>query len=65
VDDVPLARRSQVWRRAVVGIVALGAVVVLILWGAFLADYPLTRDVYFTIATLHVLAEVPFLLRLL
>jgi hypothetical protein len=35
------------------------------LWGAFLADYPLTRDVYFTVATLHVLAEVPFLLRLL
>ena len=33
------------------------------LWAFFLADYPLTRDVYFTVALLHVLAEVPFLLR--
>jgi hypothetical protein len=65
VDDVPLARRSNLWRGAVVGIVALGALVMCVLWAAFLADYPLTRDLYFTVATLHVLAEVPFLLRLL
>ena len=38
---------------------------VLLLWGCFLADYPTTRDVYFTVALLHVLAEVPFLLRAL
>jgi hypothetical protein len=37
----------------------------LVLWGGFVADYPLTRDIYFTVAMLHVLAEVPFLLRLL
>ena len=43
----------------------LGGLVVLLLWGCFLADYPLTRDVYFTVALLHVLAEVPFLLRAL
>ena len=40
-------------------------IVVLLLWGCFLANYPLTRDVYFTVALLHVLAEVPFLLRIL
>lgn len=65
LDDVPLARRSVAWRRAVLGVVIAGAAVMLLLWLAFAADYPLTRDVYFTIATLHVLAEVPFLLRLL
>jgi hypothetical protein len=65
VDSVPLARRSPRWRQAVLGVVALGAVVMLLLWTAFLADYPLTRHVYFTVAMLHVLAEVPFLLRLL
>jgi hypothetical protein len=65
VDDVPLARRSQLWRRAIVGVVVTGAAVVLVLWAGFLADYPLTRDIYFMVATLHVLAEVPFLLRLL
>jgi hypothetical protein len=37
----------------------------LVLWVGFLADYPLTRSVYFTVALLHVLVEFPFLLRLL
>ena len=44
---------------------AASAGVVLILWVCFLVDYPITRDVYFTVATVHVLAEVPFLLRML
>jgi len=42
-----------------------GAVAMIVLWGAFLADYSTTRDIYFTVAMLHVLAEIPFLLRLL
>jgi hypothetical protein len=63
--SVPLARRSPGWRLAVVGVLAAGALVVLALWACFLADYPTTRDVYFTAALLHVLAEVPFLLRAL
>ena len=63
--NVPLARRSSVWRWAIGGAVAAGVLVMLVLWGGFLADYPLTRDIYFTVAMLHVLAEVPFLLRLL
>ena len=44
---------------------AVSAIIVGTLWLCFLADYSTTRDVYFTVATLHVLAEVPFLLRLL
>jgi hypothetical protein len=63
--NVPLARRSAAWQWGISGAVALGAVVMIVLWGGFLADYPLTRDIYFTVAMLHVLAEVPFLLRLL
>lgn len=63
--DVPLARRSLGWRRAIGAAAIGGAIVVVALWGAFLIDYPLTRDLYFTIALAHVLAEVPFLLRLL
>jgi hypothetical protein len=62
---VPLARRSRRWQAAVAGVLGLGAVFVLFLWSCFLADYPTTRDVYFTVAMLHVLAEVPFLLRAL
>jgi hypothetical protein len=63
--DIPLARRSATWRNALLAVLALGIVIVLLLWGCFLADYPLTRDVYFTVALLHVLAEIPFLLRAL
>ncbi len=62
---VPLARRSGRWAVAVAGVLALGAAAVVALWCGFLADYPLTRDFYFAVAMLHVLAEVPFLLRAL
>lgn len=65
VASAPLARRSPVLRRALVGVVAAGAVIMVSLWGAFLVDYPFTRDLYFTVALLHVLAEGPMLLRVL
>lgn len=64
-DNVPLAKRSTSWRGFVLGTIGVGAAVMVLLWAMFLADYPATRNVYFTVAMLHVLAEVPFLLRLL
>ncbi len=65
IDQVPLARRSPRWRAAVGAVLMLGLCLVLVFWVGFVIDYPRTRDLYFTIAMLHVLAEVPFLLRLL
>jgi hypothetical protein len=62
---VPLARRSAAWRRGVACFLICGLGVVLALWACFLADYTTTRNVYFTVAMLHVFAEVPFLLRAL
>lgn len=62
---VPLMRRSLPIRRVLRVGLALSALVVVILWVCFALDYRTTRDVYFTVATLHVLAEIPFLLRLL
>jgi hypothetical protein len=44
-------------------IAALAAMVVL--WFGFSIDYSTTRDIYFTVAIAHVLAEAPFLLRML
>jgi hypothetical protein len=65
LDNVPLVRRSSAWRWVILAAIGFGAIAMLVLWGGFLADYPLTRDIYFTVAMLHVLAEFPFLLRLL
>jgi len=63
--DIPLMKRSIVSRRMIQVLLWGSAFVVAVLWICFAADYSTTRDVYFTVATLHVLAEVPFLLRLL
>ena len=65
LDAVPLARRSPAWRLGLYAFLGSGLAVVVVLWGCFLADYTTTRNVYFTVALLHVLAEVPFLLRAL
>jgi len=62
---VPLVRHERGWPRLIRALLYGGAAVVLLLWLCFLADYPTTRDVYFTFAMAHVLAEVPFLLRTL
>lgn len=42
-----------------------GVIAVVILWVGFAANYTETRDLYFTIAIAHVLAEAPFLLKTL
>lgn len=65
VRRVPLAARSMAWRRGVMLLLAAGLGAVALLWIAFAFDYDTTRQVYFTVAIAHVLAEVPFLLRLL
>lgn len=63
LTGIPLARRSAAWRRLLSGVLVTGGIVVVTFWTGFLIDYPLTRSVYFTIALVHVLAEVPFLVR--
>jgi hypothetical protein len=65
VAAMPLGRRSPLWTRALQGFLILSAGIVVVLWLCFWAEYPITRDVYFTLAMVHVLAEVPFLLRAL
>jgi hypothetical protein len=63
--SIPAARRGGNWKRGVIALLCFGLLIVGVLWVAFLADYTTTRSVYFTVALLHVLAEVPFLLRML
>jgi hypothetical protein len=61
---IPAARRGRGWGRGVAAVLLFGLLVVAVLWACFLLDYETTRRVYFTVAMLHVLAEVPFLLRM-
>ncbi|QDU95370.1 hypothetical protein [Lignipirellula cremea] len=61
-DDAPLAKKSPGWRRVVRLLVFGGAAVVVVLWACFAVDPVLTRNVYFTFAIAHVLAEFTFLI---
>jgi hypothetical protein len=65
MDAIPLAVSRVGWPRAVRAALVFGALVVVLLWVGFGVDYATTRDLYFTFAIAHVLAEAPFLIRLL
>lgn len=65
LHTIPAARRNATWNRGVGLFLCFGLCVVVTLWVCFGLDYTTTRSVYFTVAMLHVLAEVPFLLRML
>ena len=64
IATVPLARRGRPWARGVAAGLGCGGLAVAVLWACFCIDYQTTRHVYFTVAVLHVLAEIPFLLRM-
>jgi hypothetical protein len=65
VRSVPLARHPRGFPRFVAAALGLGIFAVLILWVGFSMDYATTRDIYFTVAIAHVVAEAPFLLKML
>jgi len=65
VKTVPVARHARGFPRLVAGLLVLALAAVVLLWLSFSIDYSTTRDVYFTIAIAHVLAEAPFLLRMI
>ena len=65
VKTVPVARHPRGFPKLVATALGLGVFLVAVLWFGFSVDYATTRDVYFTVAIAHVLAEAPFLLRML
>jgi hypothetical protein len=65
VRSVPVARHPNGFPRIIAGVLIVAVVAAGVLWFGFSIDYPTTRDVYFTVAIAHVLAEAPFLLRML
>src|SRR2546423_5433646 len=62
---IPLVRREGGWPRTIRPLLVAGAAAGGAVWPRFLARYPAERGGYFTVAMAHVLAEVPFLLRMI
>lgn len=65
IMTVPLARHPRGFPKLVATTLAFAVFLVAVLWFGFSIDYATTRDVYFTVAIAHVLAEAPFLLKML
>jgi hypothetical protein len=65
MTTVPVARHPRGFPRLIGGLLIAAIAAVVVLWFGFAIDYSTTRDIYFTFAIAHVLAEAPFLLRML
>lgn len=63
--SVPLARHPRGFPKLIGAALVCGIFAVVLLWLGFSVDYSTTRDLYFTVAIAHVVAEAPFLLKLL
>ena len=62
--SIPVARHPRGFPKLIAGLLVLGVAAVALLWVGFSIDYATTRDIYFTVAMAHVLAEAPFLLKM-
>lgn len=63
--EIPLFAGKGGFPRLVTAAIALSLLIVVALWGGFAFDYATTRDVYFAFAIAHVMAEFPFLIKML
>ena len=65
VKTIPIANHSRGFPRLIAAVLLFGLFAVALLWLGFSMNYSATRDIYFTVAMAHVLAEAPFLLRMI
>ena len=65
LSEIPLFAKKGGFPRLVVAGIVLSLLIVAALWGGFAVDYTTTRDVYFAFAIAHVMAEFPFLIKML
>lgn len=63
--EIPLMASKNGLPKLISGLLIFGVVAILALWAGFALDYTTTRDVYFAFAIAHVLAEFPFLIKML
>jgi hypothetical protein len=65
LEKIPLFSNKLGFPKLLIGAFCIGALVVAALWFGFAVDYTRTRDIYFAFAIAHVLAEFPFLIKML
>jgi hypothetical protein len=65
LKDIPLFSNEQGYPNFVLAALAISLCIVIALWLGFATNYETTRDVYFAFAMAHVLAEIPFLIKML
>lgn len=64
-SQIPLFSNARGFPKLIGVALAIGVIAVLTLWAGFAFDYSTTRDIYFAFAIAHVLAEFPFLVKML
>jgi hypothetical protein len=62
LDEIPMRNRIP---KLFIGFCVASVILVVALWFGFAFDYTTTRDIYFAFAIGHVLAEFPFLIKML
>ena len=65
LSEIPLFANAKGFPKLVATALVVSLVIVAALWGGFAINYTTTRDVYFAFAIAHVLAEFPFLIKML
>lgn len=65
LSEIPLLSNKRGYPKIVLAVFALSVVLITALWCGFAVDYTTTRDVYFAFAIAHVMAEFPFLIKML
>lgn len=65
LNEIPLFANSKGFPKLVAVALIVGLLIVAAFWGGFAVDYATTRDIYFAFAIAHVMAEFPFLIKML
>jgi len=65
LSEIPLFANAKGAPKLLVASIVVSLLIVAVLWGGFALDYTTTRDLYFAFAIGHVLAEFPFLVKML
>lgn len=64
LEQIPAAFNPSLPRKLIPVLLGSSTILVLAIWIGFSIDYSHARDIYFTLAIFHVLAELPFLIWL-